>query len=90
MRPVHEFRSGARAVLNLGQTLAGFLVELLVVHQQAEVTVKKGQDIVHPMRETANELILEFRMFKLHGTRLKKQGPCLCSNVFQWFLPNDL
>src|SRR5262249_6238330 len=83
MSAVHELGSGARAVLDLGQALAGFLVELLVVHQQTQVTVEKGQDIVHSMREAANELILEFRMFELHGTDMKKHAPCSRPEVFQ-------
>ena len=66
MRPIHQLRGGARPGLDLGQAFARLLVELLVVHQQTEVAVEEREDVIHPMREAANELVLKIRLFNLH------------------------
>ena len=44
--------------------------------------MEKRQDVVHPVRESADELILKFRVFDLHGRLWRKQGVCAEGGYF--------
>ena len=79
-----HFERGEQTHMSMKRVRFGFtLVELLVVHQQAEVPVKESEDIVHPVRQPAHKLILKFRMFDLHEAKWKKQVSCLADKLFQ-------
>ena len=66
MRAIHQIARSARAVLDFREPIERGFVELLVVEQQSQIAVEKREDVVHPMREAAHELILEFGVFDLH------------------------
>ena len=72
MRAIHQLGGGFGAFLDLPQTFAHRLIKRLVVEHQAHVAVEKRQDVVHPVRQSANELILILRLFDLHGVPVRK------------------
>ena len=60
--------------LDAAEPVHGAAVEILIVQQQADVAVEESQDVVHPVGEAADELVLEFGVFDLHGAGFEKAG----------------
>ena len=52
--------------LDFLQSLSRDRVELLVIHQQAEVAVEEGENVIHPVGQPANELVLKVGGENLH------------------------
>jgi hypothetical protein len=84
---IHQFAGLHGAELDLRQAVQRGLVELLIFKEEAEVAVEQRQDIIHPVRKAAHQLILEFRVNDLHGRTMAKQWRCPAAPFFLKFLP---
>lgn len=74
---VHQLGGGDGAVLDLGEAVADGVIERFVVEHEPDVAVKKGQDVVHPVGQATDQLVLELRLFDLHG--VPAGGSRLCA-----------
>ena len=64
--PIHELGRLSRSLFDLRKTFQSLRVERFVLDEHGEVSMEQRKDVVHPVRETAHELILKVVMSDLH------------------------
>ena len=64
---VHELGSLRGALFDHGETVQCRWIEILVLYEQAQIAVEKREDVVHPVREAPDQLILKIIVSDLHS-----------------------